>query len=134
MTTTLRASRQSPVEFAQEAWAELRKVTWPSRETVLRLTLIVLVISTLIAAYIFAFDNLFTLVITKGIVGSPTETPIPALTLPSSISRQHRSGAAPTAFPAPDCASPAKKALVTGGTASRKPAAIPVRSSKSTAV
>ena len=65
------------VQFAQECWAELQKVTWPSRETVLRLTLIVLVISALIAAYIFAFDNLFTLVITKGIVGSPTATPIP---------------------------------------------------------
>ena len=77
MATTLRAPRQSPVEFAQEAWAELRKVTWPSRETVLRLTLIVLVISALIAAYIFAFDNLFTLVITRGIVGQPTATPVP---------------------------------------------------------
>jgi preprotein translocase SecE subunit len=74
----VREARQSPIEFAQEAWSELRKVTWPSRETVLRLTLIVLVISALIAAYIFAFDNLFTLVITKGIVGSPTQTPIPS--------------------------------------------------------
>jgi preprotein translocase subunit SecE len=77
VTTTLRTARQSPIEFTQEAWAELRKVTWPSRETVLRLTLIVLVISALIAAYIFLFDNLFTLVITNGIVGSPTSTPIP---------------------------------------------------------
>jgi preprotein translocase SecE subunit len=80
MTTTVRAPRaprQSPIEFAQEAWSELRKVTWPSRETVARLTLIVLVISALIAAYIFAFDNLFTLVITKGIVGAPTPSPIP---------------------------------------------------------
>jgi len=77
VTTPLREARQGPIEFAQEAWSELRKVTWPSRETVLRLTLIVLVISALIAAYIFAFDNLFTLVITKGIVGSPTATPVP---------------------------------------------------------
>lgn len=77
MTTTLREARTGPVEFSQEAWAELRKVTWPSRETVLRLTLIVLVISTLIAAYIFLFDNLFTLVITRGIVGSPAATPTP---------------------------------------------------------
>ena len=36
----LREARQGPVEFSREAWAELRKVTWPSRETVLRLTLI----------------------------------------------------------------------------------------------
>jgi preprotein translocase subunit SecE len=77
MTTTLREARTSPVAFAQEAWAELRKVTWPSRETVLRLTLIVLVISALIAAYIFLFDNLFTIVITRGIVGQPTPAPIP---------------------------------------------------------
>lgn len=77
MATTMRAPRQSPVEFAQEAWAELRKVTWPSRETVLRLTLIVLAISALIAVYIFLFDNLFTIVITNGIVGSPTSTPVP---------------------------------------------------------
>ena len=77
MATTLRAARQTPIEFAQEAWSELRKVTWPTRETVLRLTLIVLVISAFIAAYIFAFDNLFTLVITRGIVGQPTATPVP---------------------------------------------------------
>ena len=71
-------ARLGPVEFAQEAWSELRKVTWPSRETVVRLTLIVLVISALIAAYIFAFDNLFTLVITKGIVGAPASpSPVP---------------------------------------------------------
>jgi preprotein translocase subunit SecE len=77
MTTTLKQARQSPIAFSQEAWAELRKVTWPSRETVLRLTLIVLVISVLIAGYIFLFDNFFTLVITRGIVGSPTVTPAP---------------------------------------------------------
>jgi len=75
MATTARAPRQGPVEFSREAWQELRKVTWPSRETVLRLTLIVLVISALIAVYIFAFDNVFTAVITNGIVGSPTATP-----------------------------------------------------------
>jgi preprotein translocase subunit SecE len=77
MTTTMRAPRQSPIEFSREAWAELRKVTWPSRQTVLRLTLIVLVISTIIAIYIYLFDNVFTIVITNGIVGSPTDTPIP---------------------------------------------------------
>jgi preprotein translocase subunit SecE len=74
----LREARQGPIQFAQEAWAELRKVTWPSRQTVLRLTLIVLVISTIIAAYIWVFDNIFTITITNGIVGSPTTSPPPA--------------------------------------------------------
>ena len=67
------------VQFAQECWSELQKVTWPSRETVVRLTLIVIIISALISVYIFAFDNLFTRVITEGIVGSPpTPTTPPA--------------------------------------------------------
>ena len=77
MATTVRAPRQGPVEFSREAWQELRKVTWPSRETVLRLTLIVLVISALIAVYIFLFDNVFTILITQGVVGSPTASPPP---------------------------------------------------------
>jgi len=77
MATTARAPRQGPVEFSREAWQELRKVTWPSRETVLRLTLIVLVISALIAVYIFLFDNVFTILITQGVVGSPTASPPP---------------------------------------------------------
>jgi preprotein translocase SecE subunit len=66
------------VQFAQECWNELQKVTWPSRETVVRLTVIVLVISALISVYIFAFDNLFTRTITEGIVGSPPASPSPA--------------------------------------------------------
>jgi len=70
--------RTGMVQFAQECWSELQKVTWPSRETVIRLTVIVIVISALISAYIFAFDNLFTYVITQRIVGGPGATPSPA--------------------------------------------------------
>jgi len=65
------------VRFSQEALAELRKVTWPSRETVARLTAIVLVISALVALYIFAFDNLFTITITQGYLGAPHASPQP---------------------------------------------------------
>ncbi len=66
------------VRFSQEAWAELRKVTWPTRETVARLTVIVLLISALIAAYIFVFDNIFTFAVTQGILGTPGASPTPA--------------------------------------------------------
>ncbi len=65
------------VRFSQEAWAELQKVTWPTRDTVVRLTLVVVVVSTLLALYIFAFDNFFTLTITRGILGSPEASPTP---------------------------------------------------------
>jgi len=71
-------TRLGLVAFAQECWAELQKVTWPSRETVVRLTVIVVLISALIAGYIFAFDNFFTWAITQQIVGAPGATPTPA--------------------------------------------------------
>lgn len=71
-------STQNLGRFVQESWAELKKVTWPSRETVFRLTLIVLLISALIGLYIFLFDNLFTITITNGILGAPGATPPPA--------------------------------------------------------
>ena len=38
------------VRFAQECWSELQKVTWPERQTVVRLTIIVIVISAIVAA------------------------------------------------------------------------------------
>lgn len=67
------------VRFTQEAWAELRKVTWPTRETVAKFTVIVVLISALVAVYIFAFDNLFTITITHGILGAPGTPAPPAI-------------------------------------------------------
>ena len=65
------------MQFGREAWQELRKVTWPTREAVVRLTIIVLVISILIGAYIWLADNLFTVVLTNGILGTPSASPAP---------------------------------------------------------
>ncbi len=62
------ATQMGIFRFSEESWGELRKVSWPSAETVVRLTLIVLLISALVGAYIFAFDNIFTAVITRPIV------------------------------------------------------------------
>ena len=80
MTTRVidRPTRQpgGMTKFAQEAWQELSKVTWPTRETVVRFTVLVLIISAIVAAYIFAVDNVFTAAITRGILGSP-ETQVP---------------------------------------------------------
>jgi len=66
------------VRFSQEAWSELQKVTWPERETVIRLTVIVIAISSLIALYILGFDNLFTFVVNKGVLSQPLGSPTPA--------------------------------------------------------
>jgi preprotein translocase SecE subunit len=78
VATLTAPGRAGIVNFAQESWGELRKVTWPERETIVRLTLIVVVISALIAAYIFLFDNLFTFVVTQRIVGGPGASPTPS--------------------------------------------------------
>ena len=65
------------VRFAQESWSELRKVTWPTQEQVIRLTLLVVLISFLVSLYIFAFDNVFHLIVDKGILNIPDATPAP---------------------------------------------------------
>ncbi len=46
--------------FLEEAWSELKKVTWPTREQVRNLTVLVFVVSAIIGAYIAFFDALFT--------------------------------------------------------------------------
>jgi preprotein translocase subunit SecE len=45
--------------YIDESWAELKKVAWPTRETVINLTLIVLAVSVVIGAYIAVLDGLF---------------------------------------------------------------------------
>ena len=51
--------------FLEEAWSELKKVHWPTREQVRNLTVLVFVISAVIGVYIAFFDVLFTQVITR---------------------------------------------------------------------
>jgi preprotein translocase subunit SecE len=46
--------------FLAEAWSELKKVTWPTREQVRNLTVLVFVISAAVGVYITVFDLAFT--------------------------------------------------------------------------
>ena len=45
--------------YLVESWAELKKVAWPSRETVIRLTALVLGVSVAVGVYIFVLDRIF---------------------------------------------------------------------------
>jgi preprotein translocase subunit SecE len=45
--------------YLSESWAELKKVAWPSRETVIRLTLLVIAVSLVVGIYIFVLDSIF---------------------------------------------------------------------------
>jgi preprotein translocase subunit SecE len=44
-------------QYFEESWAELRKVAWPDRRTVINLTLIVIGVSIVIGAYIAVLDT-----------------------------------------------------------------------------
>jgi preprotein translocase subunit SecE len=50
----------SPIIFLKETRDELQKVKWPTRDDVIRLTGIVLVISLVVGLYIGGLDYLFT--------------------------------------------------------------------------
>ena len=45
--------------YLTESWSELKKVAWPTRETVVRLTLLVIAVSVVVGAYIGVLDVVF---------------------------------------------------------------------------
>jgi preprotein translocase subunit SecE len=49
--------------FIDEAWSELKKVTWPTREQTRNLTVLVFLISAVVGVYITIFDLAFTEVV-----------------------------------------------------------------------
>ena len=66
------------IRFAQECWSELQKVTWPDRQTVIRLTVLVILISAIVAAYILGSDQLFTYLVNNVLLQQNLPTPVPA--------------------------------------------------------
>jgi preprotein translocase subunit SecE len=52
-------SNVAPGRFIREVVAELKKVTWPTREETVKLTVVVIVISILVGAFIGGLDSLF---------------------------------------------------------------------------
>ncbi len=50
--------------YFDEVWSELRKVTWPTREQVRNLTVLVFAISFVVGLYITVLDSIF-----RGLLG-----------------------------------------------------------------
>jgi preprotein translocase subunit SecE len=46
--------------YIEESWSELKKVTWPTREQVRNLTVLVFAISAVVGVFIAAWDFVFT--------------------------------------------------------------------------
>ena len=55
--------------FIDEAWSELKKVSWPTREQVRNLTVLVFVVSFAVGAYITVLDTVFTQVVARLVGG-----------------------------------------------------------------
>ena len=68
MTSEVKVNRFT--KYFREVRAEVRKVTWPSREEVLRLSAIVIVVMILMSAFMaiidFAFSRLMAAIISLG--------------------------------------------------------------------
>ena len=51
--------------FIKEAWAEMKKVTWPSRAEVMNTTLVVIILTVFFGFYLFFMDVVFGWALTK---------------------------------------------------------------------
>ena len=56
---------KAAINFFGEVKLELSKVTWPSRNEVIKLTLTVFLVSGIIGAYVGGLDYLFTTILAK---------------------------------------------------------------------
>lgn len=63
MEFTKRFPTSNPLTFLREVRMELKKVEWPSREKIGKLTVIVFGVSIGVGLYIGALDTLFTLLL-----------------------------------------------------------------------
>ena len=60
--TSVQTGRREPRErgkFVKEAWAELKKVEWPSRGQVVQGTIVVLIACIIVGAFLYGADQLF---------------------------------------------------------------------------
>ena len=55
--------------FLGEVWEELGKVTWPTRQEAIRMTITVIVVSVIIAAFIGGLDYVLIKIVSKLIGG-----------------------------------------------------------------
>jgi preprotein translocase subunit SecE len=57
------------IQFVREAAAEVSRIAWPSRREVVGLTVLVLIVSAIVAAYLGALDSAFTWLVERAVIG-----------------------------------------------------------------
>jgi preprotein translocase subunit SecE len=58
------------IQFVRESFAELSRISWPSRREVIGLTVLVLVVSAAVAAYLGLLDRAFTWLVQRSVLGA----------------------------------------------------------------
>lgn len=58
------------IQFVRDSFAEISHISWPSRREVVGLTLLVLIVSALVAAYLGQLDSLFSWLVQRSIIGA----------------------------------------------------------------
>ena len=58
-TQTGRRERRERGRFVKEAWGELKKVEWPSRNQVTQGTIVVIIACVIVGTYLYAADQVF---------------------------------------------------------------------------
>lgn len=59
----------NPVGFLREVKTELDKVVWPTKEKTIQLTVLVLVVSIIVGAYVGSLDFIFTSLVNEFLLG-----------------------------------------------------------------
>jgi preprotein translocase subunit SecE len=62
-SSSVQKSENALVRYIKDTRAELAKVTWPTRQEGIRLTLVVLAVTAVAAVVLFAVDSLFSYLI-----------------------------------------------------------------------
>ncbi len=77
------------VRYIQDSYAEMKKVTWPTRQETVKITIVVIIISLSVAAFLGLLDYIFSLgvkeMITAKGIPSAIEAPVQVNTLEDVI-------------------------------------------------
>lgn len=58
------------IQFVRESFAEISRISWPSRREVVGLTVLVLAVSALVAAYLGVLDHGFSWLVQRSVNGA----------------------------------------------------------------
>jgi preprotein translocase subunit SecE len=81
------------VRYIRDSYAEMKKVTWPTRKETIKITIVVIIISLSVAAFLGLLDYIFSLgikeIITMKDVPNTIEAPLQVNTVENTITPEN---------------------------------------------